>query len=138
MPGTRDPRCHTENVSPTPAQRAQAARIAAAIAEIGFALPGTLTERPMRCGHPSCRCHADPPALHGPYHQWTRKVAGTTVTRFLSDDQLADYSDWFDNQRRLRALLAELEALSLGIVEADPRWKNKRQTSPSDTGQTSA
>ena len=138
MPGTRDPRCHTENVSPTPAQRAQAAAIAAAIAEIGFALPGTLTERPMRCGHPSCRCHADPPALHGPYHQWTRKVAGTTVTRFLSDDQLADYSDWFDNQRRLRALLAELEALSLGIVEADPRWKNKRQTSPSDTGQTSA
>jgi len=125
-------------VSPTPAQRPQAAAIAAAIAEIGFALPGTLTDRPMRCGHPSCRCHADPPALHGPYHQWTRKVAGKTVTRFLSDDQLADYSDWFDNQRRLRALLAELEALSLGIVEADPRWKNKRQTSPSDTAQTSA
>ena len=137
MPGTRDLQCQTGNVSPTPAQRAQAAAIAAAIAEIGFALPGTLTDRPMRCGHPSCRCHADPPALHGPYHQWTRKVAGKTVTRFLSDDQLADYSDWFDNQRRLRALLAELEALSLAIVEADPRWKNKRQTSPSDTGQTS-
>jgi len=129
MPGTGDPRCHTENVSPTPAQRAQAARIAAAIAEIGFALPGTLTERPMRCGHPSCRCHADPPALHGPYHQWTRKVAGKTVTRFLSDDQLADYSGWFDNQRRLRALLAELEELSLAIVEADPRWKNKNRAS---------
>jgi hypothetical protein len=124
-------------VSPTPAQRAQAARIAAAIAEIGFALPGTLTERPMRCGHPSCRCHADPPALHGPDHQWTRKVAGKTVTRFLSDDQLADYGGWFDNQRRLRALLAELEELSLAIVEADPRWKNKRRTSPSNTGQTS-
>jgi len=123
-------------VSPTPAQRAQAAAIAAAIAEIGFALPGTLTDRPMRCGHPSCRCHADPPALHGPYHQWTRKVAGTTVTRFLSDDQLADYRDWFDNQRRLRQLLHQLEELSLAIVEADPRWKNKRQTSPSDTGQT--
>ena len=137
MPGTGDPRCHTENVSPTPAQRAQAARIAAAIAEIGFALPGTLTERPMRCGHPSCRCHADPPALHGPYHQWTRKVAGKTVTRFLSDDQLADYRAWFDNQRRLRALLAELEQLSLAIVEADPRWKNKHRTNPSNTGQTS-
>ena len=136
MPGTRDPRCQTENVSPTPAQRAQAAAIAAAIAEIGFALPGTLTDRPMRCGHATCRCHADPPALHGPYHQWTRKVAGTTVTRFLSDDQLADYSDWFDNQRRLRQLLHQLEELSLAIVEADPRWKNKRQTSPSDTGQT--
>src|SRR5215813_9318850 len=138
MPEVRDLRCQTGDVSPTPAQRAQAAAIAAELAEIGFVLPGTLTERPMRCGRANCRCHADPPALHGPYHQWTRKVAGKTVTQFLSDDQLADYSGWFDNQRRLRALLAELEALSLGIVEADPRWKNKRQTSPSDTGQTSA
>ena len=138
MPEARDPRCQTENVSPTPAQKAQAAAIAAELAQIGFALPGTLTERPMRCGHANCRCHAGPPQLHGPYHQWTRKVAGKTVTRFLSDDQLADYSGWFDNQRRLRALLAELEALSLAIIEADPRWKNKRQTSPSDTRQTSA
>ena len=137
MPEARDPRCQTENVSPTPAQKAQAAAIAAELAQIGFALPGTLTERPMRCGHANCRCHADPPQLHGPYHQWTRKVAGKTVTRFLSDDQLADYSDWFDNQRRLRALLAELEELSLAIVEADPRWKNKHRTSPSNTGQTS-
>src|SRR6266496_1562851 len=138
MPGAGDASCQTGNVSPTPAQRAQAAAIAAAIAEIGFVLPGTLTERPMRCGHRNCRCHADPPALHGPYHQWTRKVAGKTVTRFLSDDQLADYSDWFGNQRRLRQLLHPLEELSLAIVEADPRWNNKqRQSGPADTGQTS-
>jgi hypothetical protein len=134
MPEARDPRCQTENVSPTPAQRAQAARIAQAIAEIGFALPGTLTERPMRCGHPNCRCHADPPALHGPYHQWTRKVAGKTVTRFLTDDQLADYSDWFDNQRRLRQLLEQLETLSLAIAEADPRWNKRHRTGPANTG----
>jgi hypothetical protein len=136
MPEARDPRCQTENVSPTPAQRAQAAAIAAAIAEIGFALPGTLTERPMRCGHANCRCHADPPQLHGPYHQWTRKVDGKTVTRFLTDDQLADYSGWFDNQRRLRQLIGQLEALSLAIVEADPRGKKKPKTTPSETGHT--
>jgi hypothetical protein len=136
MPEARNPRCQTGNVSPTPAQRAQAARIAQAIAEIGFVLPGTLTERPMRCGHPNCRCHADPPALHGPYHQWTRKVNGKTVTRFFTDDQLADYSDWFDNQRRLRQLLQQLEALSLAIVEADPRWNKRHHPSPGKTGQT--
>jgi hypothetical protein len=135
MPDVWDPRCQTENVSPTPAQKAHAARIAQAIAGIGFVLPGTLTERPMRCGHPNCRCHADPPALHGPYHQWTRKVAGKTVTRFFTDDQVADYSDWFDNQRRLRSLIGQLEALSLAIVEADPRWNKKRRAGP-DTGQT--
>jgi hypothetical protein len=137
MPEARDHSCQTGNVSPTPAQRAEAARIAAAIAEIGFALPGTLTERPMRCGHPTCRCHADPPALHGPYHQWTRTVVGKTVTRFLSDDQLADHGDWFDNQRRLRQLLQQLEALSLAIAEADPRWNKRRRAGPADTRQTS-
>ena len=114
---------------PATSPQDRAAAIAAELASLGLALPGTLLQRRARCGKPGCRCHADPPALHGPYHQWTRKVAGKTVTRFLSDDQLADYSGWFDNQRRLRALLAELEELSLAIVEADPRWKNKNRAS---------
>jgi len=69
-----------------------------------------------------CRCHADPPQRHGPYHQWTRKKNGKTATRILTDEQLADYGPWFDNHRRLRELIAELEQLSLGIAEADPRW----------------
>jgi hypothetical protein len=29
---------------------------------------------------------------------------------------------WFDSHRRLRELIAELEALSLDIAESDPRW----------------
>jgi len=118
-----NPGCQDENVPPAPAQQAEAARIARELAQPGFALPGTLTERRTRCGRANCHCHADPPVLHGPYHQWTRKVGGKTVTRLLSDDQLADYQPWFDNQRRLRALLAELEALSLAITDADPRWE---------------
>jgi hypothetical protein len=121
-----DPGCDNDGVSPTPAQQARARRIAAQIAaglaSVSFALPGTLTERMTRCGHPGCRCHADPPRLHGPYHQWTRKKDGKTATRILTDDQLADYQPWFDNHRRLRELVAELEALSLDIADADPRW----------------
>ncbi len=39
----------------------------------------------------------------------------------LSDDQLADYAPWFDNHRRLRELITELEALSLAIAENAPR-----------------
>jgi hypothetical protein len=103
-------------VSPTPAQQARAARIARELAALGFVLPGTLADRMTRCGH------ADPPALHGPYHQWTRKKNGKTATRILSDDQLADYQPWFDNHRRLRELITELEELSLTIAETDPRW----------------
>ena len=116
------PAATIENVSPTPAQQAQAARIAAEIAALGFALPGTLADRMTRCGHPGCRCHADPPQLHGPYHQWTRKKNGRTAPRILSDEQLADYGPWFDNHKRLRELVAELEEISLAIAEDDPRW----------------
>ena len=121
-----DPGCDNDSVSPTPAQQARAAAITAEItarlADLAYALPGTVADRLTRCGHPGCRCHADPPQLHGPYHQWTRKKNGRTSTRILSDEQLADYGPWFDNRRRLRELIAELETLSLAITEADPRW----------------
>jgi hypothetical protein len=120
------PGCDNDTVSPTPAQQARAAAIAAEItarlAAAAFALPGTLADRMTRCGRANCRCHADPPRRHGPYHQWTRKKNGRTATRILTDDQLADYQPWFDNHRRLRELVAELEELSLAIAEADPRW----------------
>jgi hypothetical protein len=120
----RDPGCDNQDVPPTPAQQARAAAIAAEItaslAGTPYALPGTVADRMTRCGHPGCRCHADPPQPHGPYHQWTRKKNGKTSTRILSDDQLADYVPWFGNHRRLRELITELEALSLDIAENDP------------------
>jgi hypothetical protein len=122
----RDIGCDNDGVSPTPAQQARARAIAteitALLADASFALPGTLADRLTRCGHPGCRCHADPPQMHGPYHQWTRKKDGKTSTRILTDDQLADYAPWFDNHRRLRDLIGELEALSLDLSEGDPRW----------------
>jgi hypothetical protein len=122
----RDPGCENGSVSPTPPQKARAEAIAAEItarlAGLTFALPGTLADRMTRCGHPGCRCHADPPQLHGPYHQWTRKKNGRTATKILSDEQLADYAPWFDNHKRLRELITELEELSLAITENDPRW----------------
>ena len=127
--------CDNGNVSPTPAQQARAKAIAAEItarlASATYALPGTLADRMTRCGHPGCRCHADPPQLHGPYHQWTRKKNGKTSTRILTDDQATDYQPWFDNHKRLRELITELETLSLAIAENDPRWNRQaRQPEP--------
>ena len=127
MRGTRDTGCDNDSVSPTPDQNARAEAIAAEItarlAHLAYALPGTVADRMTRCGYPGCRCHADPPRLHGPYHQWTRKKNGRTSTRILSDEQLADYGPWYDNHKRLRELITELEALSLAIADSDPRWK---------------
>jgi hypothetical protein len=94
-------------------------RIVAELAELGPVLPGTVTQRYTRCGRAGCRCGADPPRPHGPYWSWTRKVANKTVTRYLSEEQYQRYRPWFDNARRARQLLAELEGLSLDVVEAE-------------------
>ena len=77
------------------------------------ALPGTLACRFMRCGKTNCRCKAEPPVLHGPYRHWTRTIAGKTQTRSLTEEQAQRYQPWFDNARRLRELLNELEERSL-------------------------
>jgi hypothetical protein len=108
-------------MEPSPDQQAARDRIATGLAAAGFALPGTLTVRAYACGKPSCRCHADPPRLHGPYAEWTRKIGGKTVTRRLSPAQLTEYQPLFDNARKLRALLAELQDLTLQVIEADSR-----------------
>jgi hypothetical protein len=107
--------------------RAEAKRIGAEIAKIGFVLPGTLTERYLTCVHAGCHCHADPPQRHGPYWYWTRKVNGKTVTKMLRPEQVEDYRQWFENEKRLRELVRELESLSLGIFTADPRWPKPRR-----------
>jgi hypothetical protein len=104
----------------TAAQRAARDKIAAELATTGFALPGTLTVRAYRCGKPRCRCHADPPRLHGPYAEWTRKIGGKTVTRRLTGEQLAAWQPLFDNARKLRALLADLQDLTLQIIGEAP------------------
>jgi hypothetical protein len=106
-------------MEPSPAQHAARDRIAAELARAGFALPGTLTIRSYACGKPNCRCHASPPRLHGPYAEWTRKIGGKTVTRRLNPRELAEYQPLFDNARKLRALLAQLQDLTLQIIEED-------------------
>jgi hypothetical protein len=106
-------------MEPTAAQRAARDRIAAELAQAGFALPGTLIVRAYACGKPNCRCHADPPRLHGPYAEWTRKISGKTITRRLTPAELAEYQPLFDNAKKLRALLSELQDLTLDIVGAD-------------------
>ena len=104
-----------------PTRQAQQ-RIAAGLAQIDYALPGSITTRMMRCGTRGCRCKADPPQLHGPYIQWTRKIGGKTVTKLLTPQQLARYQPWFDNARRLRDLVTELETLTTRTVEHAEEW----------------
>jgi hypothetical protein len=107
---------------PSPRARRAQQRLTRQLAEIGFVLPGTLTERLMRCGKPGCHCKADPPVLHGPYLQWTRKVGNKTVTKLLTPDQRDRYQAWFDNNRKLKELVSDLEALSLDAATEAEGW----------------
>src|SRR5438552_18713411 len=109
---------------PSPAERRRRELIDQ-ITQIGFVLPGTLNVAMNRCGKPNCACHADPPRLHGPYITWTRKGAGKTVNRRLTPEQADRYRPWFDDNRKLRRLIAELEALSLTTAEDEEGWGKK-------------
>lgn len=107
-----------------PATRAEVGKIASELANIARTaevLPGTIIERHTRCGHPGCACQADPPRRHGPYWQWTRKVANKTVGGYLSKDQATEYQRWIDNDRRLRELVSRLQAIGIQRLQAQQR-----------------
>lgn len=86
--------------------------LAAKLANTGFVCSGTLVSRYMACGKPSCRCHADPGQLHGPYWDWSRSVGGRTVSRRLSEPQARLYQRWIANRRAALKILTEMEAVS--------------------------
>lgn len=114
------------SVKLTASQRAEIRRIAkelASLAGTGQVLPGSIAERLTRCGRDNCACHADPPRRHGPYWHWTRKVSNKTVGRWLNGEQAEDYLPWVDNDRRIRELIARLEAIGVAALEADHRWQ---------------
>ena len=110
--------------------------LAEALGQIDGLLPGSVVVRRMRCGKRNCACKADPPALYGPYTQWTRTVRGKTVTRILTDEQLARYQPWFDNSRRLKDLLAKLEIASLQAVKTADQLATQSSTPDRRTPKT--
>lgn len=82
----------------------------------------------LMIGSPPRTWEANPPVLHGPYWHWTRTVAGKTQSRSLTEEQAQRYQPWFDNARRLRELLTDLEERSLrAFLDAeDPAPKSPR------------
>jgi hypothetical protein len=86
----------------------------AELAGLGPICQGTLSRRFMVCGKPSCRCVVG--KGHGPYFEWTRKVLGKTVSTRVSADAAKTLSGWIANDRKARALLDRLRALSASRV----------------------
>ena len=75
--------------------------LAAELAEIGLISQGSVVVRTTSCGKPGCRCQADPAQRHGPYYQWSRAIAGKTISRRLNQAEADLYRDQIANRRHL-------------------------------------
>lgn len=92
--------------------------LVAQLADIGFISSGSVVRSFSPCGRANCRCHADPPQLHGPYWQWSyRPAGGKTVTRKLDERQAQLYQEWIANRRRLLTVVTEMEEVSRQAAE---------------------
>lgn len=108
--------------------RALADELAAELATIGFISSGSVVSRYTSCGKPGCRCQADPPQRHGPYYQWSRAIAGKTVSRRLNETEADLYRDWIANRKRLDAIITAMDKISADAGEI--LLRNQRANPP--------
>ncbi len=94
----------------------QYAELKAQMRDLGYVLQGSVGERRMECGKPTCRCHADPSARHGPYYQWSWKTGGRTSSVYLDKEQATLCRKWIQENRRLERILSRMRAVSLRVV----------------------
>jgi hypothetical protein len=83
-----------------------------ALATLRYFCKGTVTSRTFKCGRASCACSHDPARRHGPYFEWTYKVAGKTVYHRLSPPEARIYKEGAAEYRKLKSLLRRLETTS--------------------------
>lgn len=91
--------------------------LARLLAHTGFIIPGSLVTRYTSCGKPGCRCQADPPQRHGPYWQWSRAIAGKTISRRLTPAEADLYRDWIANRHRLEQIISQMEEISAAATQ---------------------
>jgi hypothetical protein len=104
---------------------ARYSRLKAELQELGYVCVGSVQSRRLPCGNPGCRCHTAEHYRHGPYHYWTRKVGGKTVSAALTADQLALYRTWIENNRTLSRIVRQMREVSARAIEltAGPRTR---------------
>ncbi len=108
-------------------------QLTARLSGLGFIWPGSIQRRMMMCGKPSCACHSDPKARHGPYLYWTTKKASKTVGKLLTPEEADLYEEWIANRKELEAIVCQMKALSrrattAAIKTRTPTAKRKTHT----------
>lgn len=84
----------------------------AALGQISYFCKGTVLSRTLKCGRATCPCANDPKSRHGPYFEWTYKVAGKTTHHRLSAQEAKVYEAGAVDYRKLKRLLRRMEDVS--------------------------
>jgi hypothetical protein len=95
------------------------------IVALGDLRPGALSEQYNVCGNPRCRCKADPPLKHGPYHQLSFTLNGKSTTQFVRKDDVSEVRKQVRNYQRLRQLVDRWIILAMELSRL--RLKDQKQ-----------
>jgi hypothetical protein len=82
-------------------------RIKTQLTALGDLRPGNLSEQYNTCRTPNCRCKAEPPQRHGPYHQLSYRRQGRSTTENIRTEHLAAVEAQLANYHKLRELIDE-------------------------------
>jgi hypothetical protein len=77
------------------------------LVKLGDLRPGTLSEQYNTCRTPGCRCKADPPQKHGPYHQLSYTRNSRHRTENVRPEDLPAVQAKLANYAKLRELIDE-------------------------------
>lgn len=107
----------------TTTERAAARRhieqLRSALTRVELLCSGTLSERMMKCGKPSCRCTTDPSARHGPYYQWGRMRGGKIARRYVTAEQAEVLRVAIANYHQVKDLLRSWEQETERLIDAE-------------------
>jgi hypothetical protein len=96
------------------------------LTRLGELRPGVLSKQYNVCGNPACRCKANPPHKHGPYHQlsWSRK--SKSRTRFIKESELRTVRAQISNYQRLQALVGEWVDASIELCDIKRKLEREK------------
>jgi hypothetical protein len=75
------------------------------LAGLGQLRPGSLSKQYTVCGHPGCRCVAEPPQKHGPYYQLSFTRKGRSSSKFVRKEDLPAIRKQLGNYERMKVLV---------------------------------
>ncbi len=80
-------------------------------------LAGSVITSYKKCGRANCKCAKDTNDWHGPYHIWTRKENGKTITKTLNLNQVSLVEEAIKNMADLKILIEEWKRTTLSEIE---------------------